>query len=171
MEDVFRDFGEVKRVKHQSHVSSPGIFTGTRLASIVLNAGVNLPRSITVDGYLCRIWYRGQPLICNLCGVQGHKSISCPNKDKCRRCALTGHFPRSCPNAYGVLYHLQILMRVLKTLVSLPRNLCFRSHLTLLPLLAKVFCTILLLIMRVNLIFLSTKVVREMKFTQLRIML
>ena len=103
IEVVFGDFGEVKRVKQQSFVSDPGIFTGTRLVSIVLNSGVTLPRSITVDGYLCRIWYRGQPLICNLCGVQGHKSVSCPNKDKCRRCGVVGHFARSCPNAWGIV--------------------------------------------------------------------
>ena len=102
IEEVFSDFGEVKRVKHQSYIASPGIFTGTRLISIVLRQGVNPPRFVTVNGYHCRIWYRGQPLICNLCGVQGHKSANCPNKDKCRRCGNVGHFARSCPNPWGV---------------------------------------------------------------------
>ena len=53
-----------------------------------------------INGYFCRIWYKGQPLICNLCGVQGHKSAACPNKDKCRRCGETGHFARACTKAW-----------------------------------------------------------------------
>lgn len=55
-----------------------------------------LPRSLTIDGYSCRVWYKGQPLICNLCNIQGHKSAVCPNKDKCRRCGEQGHFARNC---------------------------------------------------------------------------
>ena len=98
--DVFSAFGEVKRVKHQSYVSRTTVFTGTRLVSLVLKSGFTLPRFIYIDGYNCRIWYRGQLLICNLCAVQGHKSANCPNKDKCRRCGATGHFARACPNPW-----------------------------------------------------------------------
>ena len=49
-----------------------------------------------VGGYLYRLWYRGQPLVCNLCAVQGHRSANCPNKDKCRKCGKTRHFARNC---------------------------------------------------------------------------
>ncbi len=97
--DVFGDYGEVKRIKLQTYVSNTKIYTGTRLISIVLSG--NLPRYVTIGGYSCRIWYRGQPLICNLCAVQGHKSANCPNKDKCRRCCQSGHFARQCTNAWG----------------------------------------------------------------------
>ena len=31
-----------------------------------------------------------------MCGVQGHKSSACPNKDKGRKCGQTGHFARAC---------------------------------------------------------------------------
>ena len=42
-----------------------------------------------------------QPLVCNLCNEQGHKSVDCPNRDKCRRCGQSGHFARSCPTPWG----------------------------------------------------------------------
>ena len=99
VKNVIGDFGSVKRVKKQTYLSNPDVFTGTRLVSVTLDA--TPPRFITINGYLCRIWYKGQPLICNLCGVQGHKSAGCPNKDKCRRCGEVGHFARSCPNPWG----------------------------------------------------------------------
>ena len=99
VKNVLGDFGSMKRVKKQTYLGKPDVFTGTRLVSVTLDA--TLPRFITINGYLCRIWYKGQPLICNLCGVQGHKSASCPNKDKCRRCGEEGHFARSCPNLWG----------------------------------------------------------------------
>ena len=57
-------------------------------------------RSLTINGYLCRIWYKGQPLVCNLCGVQGHKSSACPNKDKCHRCGENGHFACACTRVF-----------------------------------------------------------------------
>ena len=53
IEDVFKDFGDVKWVKYQSYVSSLSIFTGTQLISIALNQGVSPPRFVTVDGYHC----------------------------------------------------------------------------------------------------------------------
>ena len=101
IEDTTSAFGEIQRIKHQSFVSDPDILTGTRLVSIVLNPGCTLPRFITINGCICRIWYHGQPLICNLCAVQGHKSVNCPNKDKCRRCGESGHFARNCPSPWG----------------------------------------------------------------------
>lgn len=102
IEEVFCAFGEVKRIRHQTFVSDANIFTGTRLVSIVLRSGVTLPRFININGYNCKIWYRGQPLICNLCAVQGHRSANCPNKDKCRRCGASGHFARACTNPWRI---------------------------------------------------------------------
>lgn len=92
---VFSDFGNVKAVKKQTYLFDKNIFTGTRLVSLVLRD--TPPRSLAINGYTCRIWYRGQPLVCNLCGVQGHKSSVCPNRDKCRKCGQSGHFARACP--------------------------------------------------------------------------
>ena len=97
LKTVFADFGDVKGVKKQTYLFDKNISTGTRLVSLVLKG--SLPRSLTINGYLCRVWYKGQPLVCNLCGIQGHKSSACPNKDKCRRCGERGHFARACPSA------------------------------------------------------------------------
>ena len=58
------------------------------------------PRLVSINGYFCRLWFKGQPIICNLCNVQGHKSADCPNRDKCTRCGASGHFARSCPNPW-----------------------------------------------------------------------
>ena len=96
---IFKDFGEVKKVKNQTYLANTSIYTGTRLVSIVLKGSP--PRGLMINGYFCRVWYKGQPLICNLCGVQGHKSAACPNKDKCRRCGEAGHFVRACTKAWA----------------------------------------------------------------------
>ena len=32
---------------------------------------------------------------------KGHKSVNCPNKDKCRRCGQSGHFAQNCPSPWG----------------------------------------------------------------------
>ena len=96
---VCSDFDEVKNVKKQKYISNPNIFTGTRLVSVALSSSP--PHSLTIGGYLCRVWYRGQLLVCNLCAVQGHKSADCPKRDKCRRCGATGHFAHNCTNAWA----------------------------------------------------------------------
>ena len=96
---VCSDFGEVKNVKKQKYNLNPNVYTGTRPVSIALSSSP--PRFLTIGGYLCRVWYRGQPLVCNFCAVQGHKSADCPNKYKCRCCGASGHFAHHCTNAWG----------------------------------------------------------------------
>ena len=54
-------------------------------------------RNVNIATYTCRVWYKGQPIICNLCDQQGHKASACPQKDKCRLCATICHFARDCP--------------------------------------------------------------------------
>ena len=93
-EVAFEAYGAVKSVKKQTFLSNQIIFNGTRLVDVAFSRV--LPRFLMVDGYLCRLWYRGEPLACNLCAVQGHWSANCPNKDKCRKCGNTRHFARNC---------------------------------------------------------------------------
>ena len=56
-----------------------------------------IPRSLDVGGYLCKIWYVGQPAECDIC-QGGHVSKNCPLKGKCRRCLESGHMARDCKN-------------------------------------------------------------------------
>ena len=100
IESAMADYGFVKHVKKQTYLSKPSVYTGTRL--VFMNLDFTPPRYLIVRGIPCRLWFRGQPLICNLCGKQGHKSADCPDKDKCRCCGQVGHFSRSCPNPWGL---------------------------------------------------------------------
>ena len=50
-----------------------------------------IPQNIVIDGVNCRVWYTGQPLVCDICN-NNHKPADCPLKGKCRR-----HFFRHCP--------------------------------------------------------------------------
>jgi len=99
VKDFFSQFGFVKSVRSQKYLSKPDIYTGTRLIDLVLNS--TPPRTVLIGGYMCRVWFKGQPIICNLCNVQGHKSATCPDKDKCRLCKQPGHLARNCPNPWG----------------------------------------------------------------------
>ena len=97
IEEVLGPYGKVKTIKKQKFLAMDDIYTGTRLVSLVMKS--RPPRDLMIKGYLCRTWYRGQPLVCNLCAVEGHRSANCPNKDKCRRCGEAGHFARGCPKS------------------------------------------------------------------------
>lgn len=95
----FSDCGVVKSVRDQRYLNNNDIATGTRLVDIVLSKPP--PRVALINGFPCRVWYRGQPVMCNICAVLGHKSINCPYKNKCRLCEQDGHFARNCPNPWG----------------------------------------------------------------------
>ena len=92
-------YGEVKGVRIQHFPGHPAVATGTRLVSVLLDQ--DPPRDIFIAGTVSRLWFRSQPLICNICSERGNKAAACPNKGACFRCKQKGHFARECRNAWG----------------------------------------------------------------------
>ena len=84
----FSDYGVVKGVHYQKYRRNGDIATGTRLVDIVLKQAP--PRLAIINGSTCRIWYRSQPVICNICNTVGHVVEQ------------EGHFARNCPNPWGL---------------------------------------------------------------------
>ena len=92
-------FGAVKNVSHQHWTNLPNVCTGTRIVRMVIDK--DIPRFIFVRGIRCKVWYRDQPLTCDICSKGGHKASACPDKGKCLRCHSPGHVARHCPTPWG----------------------------------------------------------------------
>ncbi len=97
--EALGDFGDFKSFRFQKYpYEDMDIYTGSRLIRMTLHEEVDeLPRYITIGGYHCRLWHRGQTIRCNICNEGGHKAASCPYKGKCLRCKGEGHIARNCP--------------------------------------------------------------------------
>ena len=65
LKDAMKRFGTVVGVRYQSY-PSVDVHTGTRLVRMIRNGPI--PRFLDVGGYLCKVWYRGQPIVYDICG-------------------------------------------------------------------------------------------------------
>jgi len=94
------NYGSVKHVGFQRWTNIPNCSTGTRLVRMTVLKVI--PRFLFINGFRCKVWYREQPLTCDVCSKNGHKASDCPDKGKCLRCHQSGHMARDCPNPWGV---------------------------------------------------------------------
>ena len=74
------------------------VSTGTRLFDMILNC--DIPCTLKVGQSRVKVWYRDQPLQCDICHGN-HKISECDLRGKCRRCRQEGHFSRNCPVPWG----------------------------------------------------------------------
>ena len=118
-------YGVVHSVSRSYHDGFPGLFDGNRVVKMTLTQDV--PSSVHVSGYDCRVWYRCQPAFCSVCKKSGHRGKACPLNGLCRRCRQAGHVARECRNAWVpvVLAVTLLRLQMLQPLVQLlpPRML------------------------------------------------
>ena len=96
--DFCGHYGEVDLVRLQHWTNLPEVSTGTRIVHMVQRS--HIPRFVIINGFRCKVWYKGQPLKCDICSGD-HKEASCPHKGKCIRCGEKGHFAHNCRNPWG----------------------------------------------------------------------
>ena len=100
VERALSQFGLVKDVSYQSLVGLKGVQTGTQI--VRMDRTSRIPWSIMIDGFRCKIWYRGQPVTCDVCREEGHVAAKCSKKSTCFNCRQPGHMSRDCPDrSYG----------------------------------------------------------------------
>lgn len=100
VKNALSSYGEIKSVRHQMWPGKPSVSTGCRLVRMVVKK--EIPRFISIGGIRCKVWYRDQPLRCDICRQVGHAAKQCPDKGKCRRCHKAGHFARECTSAWNL---------------------------------------------------------------------
>ena len=93
--DALSKFGQIKNLRHHSFP----LYPGSRTVKMVVER--EIPSQLTIAGFPCRFWYKGQPVRCNICRVIGHLAARCPNKGLCRRCKKSGHTAGQCVKAWN----------------------------------------------------------------------
>ena len=92
-------FGPVKNLRYESFPGYAHALTGSRIIKMVVER--EIPSQLTIRGFPCQVWYKGQPVRCNICRDVGHLAASCPNKGLCRRCKEPGHPAGQCSKAWN----------------------------------------------------------------------
>ena len=92
--DALSAFGIVLDVQFSSFAGST-LRNGSRVIKMSLQE--EIPTKLFVLRYPCRVWYRGQVQVCNICRSSEHRAVSYPLRDLCLKCRQRGHFARDCP--------------------------------------------------------------------------
>ena len=96
VKEVLSRYGLIKNVAYQSWTNLEGVHTGDRI--VKMDRTDAIPRSLMIGGYRCKIWYRGQAVVCDVCREAGHVAAKCPVKGNCFHCRQPGHKARECPD-------------------------------------------------------------------------
>lgn len=54
-----------------------------------------------VQGAQVKLWFKGQPILCDICQKEGHRASSCPDRVKGFHCHEAGCLARNCPRPWG----------------------------------------------------------------------
>lgn len=92
--DLFGHYGEVDSVDFQHWTNLPEVCTGTRIVRMIRRN--HIPRFVIINGYHCKVWYKGQPLKCDICNGD-HKVASCPTRVNVFGVVTRGILPATVP--------------------------------------------------------------------------
>ena len=98
--NALKRYGDVRPGRYQRWPDLEGVYTGTRIFPMVITK--DIPRFLYVGKFRVKVWYRGQPVKCDICREPGHKAADCPSKGKCFTCKEAGHRSSECPRRVGV---------------------------------------------------------------------
>ena len=93
--DALGHYGKIQSIRYQHWTNLPDVSTATRIVRINLRGCI--PRFVMIGRYRCKVWYRGQPVYCDICKEATHIAFNCPLKGKCLSCKGVGHFAPNCP--------------------------------------------------------------------------
>ena len=62
---VLSKFGQIKGLRYKSFPGYSNVKTGSRIVRMVVER--EIPSQQSIRGYPCRVWYKGQPIRCNIC--------------------------------------------------------------------------------------------------------
>ena len=96
LKEELSKYGEVHDIRFRAWTHLDNVMDGARVVRMTRSGPI--PRSLHVNDHLCKAWYRGMPISCDIC-EGSHKAQNCPFKGKCMRCRQEGHMQRDCPNA------------------------------------------------------------------------